>query len=186
MSSVLKIQTHFIVSENHGKARLRIRLFTVAEANPQYPAAGYGEIAVTVWNLPDSLSHNSQTHTQTNVTDWQTHSCTHNDTQSHSVLTWATKIICLASCCLCLKHLTAAQVCYPSKESCMFNIYEMREMNPEECLSSHYADAFNKRWWKRSLTGPPAVSHIFVMDNSRLSQSVLSPPLSRKRGDQIS
>ena len=36
---------------------------------------------------------------------------------------------------LCLKYLTAAQVCYPSKESRLCNFYETREMNPEERLS---------------------------------------------------
>lgn len=57
----------------------------------------------------------------------------------------------------------------------------MREMSPKERLSSHYADAFNKKMVKTLTNWTPAVSHIFVMDNSRLSQSVPSPPLARKK-----
>lgn len=56
------------------------------------------------------------------------------------------------------------------------------ETNPEECLTLHYADGF----YKTLTNWTPAVLHIFVMDNGRLSQSVPSPPLAWKRRAGIS
>lgn len=58
-------------------------------------------------------------------------------------------------------------------------------MNPLKHLSLHYADAFKKDGKKKNrnenTNWTPAVSHALVMDNSRLLQSVLSPPVTRKR-----
>lgn len=47
--SVFQSAAHCIASENNSKGLTW--LFSAAEANSQYPAAGYGEFAVILWHL---------------------------------------------------------------------------------------------------------------------------------------
>lgn len=83
---------------------------------------------------------------------------------------------------LCLKYLTAAQVRYPSKESCLCNIYEMRGKQTQRSVCHHIMLTPSTKTVKTLTNRTPAVLHIFVMDNSRLAQSVLSPPRREKKG----
>lgn len=83
---------------------------------------------------------------------------------------------------LCLKYLTAAQVCYPSKESCLCNIYETRGKRSPRSVCHRIMLTPSTKTVKTLTNWTPAVLHIFVMDNSRLAQSVLSPPPRKKEG----
>lgn len=113
---------------------------------------------------------------------WQTHSYTHNDTQAAEC--WRGQVIWFVSFCYCVWSIwLQPRFAILQKNPATFK--EVRN-KPRGVSEPALCWRLLQKTVKTLSNWTPVVLHIFVMDNGRLSQSVPSPSLARKRRAGIS
>lgn len=149
VSARLKTQTHFCVSENHVNEPhenhgLIHDILQQAAEGALYLCEICNGIGLRERGSEECAYFGDRL-TENRLTD------THPGHTSGRVLTWATDMVSFCSCVW--KVSDCSQVLLSFKR--ILQHLKMGEINLEESLPLHYADAFNKRQSKHSLTGPP-------------------------------